>query len=98
MPERFRQNAGPAVAAQVGHNKLEFGAPLGCRCHPILARTGETVQQHERLTTSDDFKVELYAVDRFDSPSWLCWRHLHRLLQFILCPKKKTAHAYARAV
>ncbi len=56
------------------------------------------MQQHERLTGSANFEVELYAVDRFDPSPRLCTRHIHCLLQFTLYPKNKTAHVQPWAV
>ena len=66
MSEWLCEDTGAAVAAQVGHDKLELVAPLAQRGFPILARTRETVQQEQRLASSVNFEVELDAVEGCD--------------------------------
>jgi hypothetical protein len=68
MPEWFRQNARPAVAAQVRHDQLKVFAPRGGHCFPILTRTRKTMQQEQWLTGSVDFEIELNAVKHFGPP------------------------------
>jgi hypothetical protein len=63
------------VTAQVRDNVLELGAPSRGQCPPVLTGTREAVQQQKRLAVPMDFEVELYAVERFDSPRRLYGRH-----------------------
>ena len=90
MAERFRKNARPAMAAEIGDDQLEIFAPLAGQCFPILAGAGETMQQKQRLAGSMNLEVEFDAVEGRDGAGRLVVRHLGASLGLWCPPKTKT--------
>src|ERR1051325_6129870 len=89
VAEGLRENSGAAMAGQGRQAELKFRSPLREGRNPILARTGEAVQQQERLAASVNFKVELLAVERLDAPRQMDKRHPCTSFGLIRVAKRK---------